>query len=741
MTESEALGKGRSTAERFAALNRIGIALMRELDESRLLHMIAQTARDLTDASFAAFSLRPVDVEGLPLVPAEGNLFYLAAVVGVSPEQEELFRRMPLGGEGLLAPIFRHGVSVRVDDALKLFHPVQEATDRQSKEEARQAAFAFSHGALPSDELRSIGVPRGHPIVRSFLGAPLLDRDQQVRGGLLLGHVEPQRFQAEDEALLVGLAAQAAVAIENARLYRVVQMSAQELNAIFESISDGVTLVDHTGSILRENSTARHLREVLLRCPDAAQVLQALLHEPARRTMEGDSSYEASASIVDDGGETREYIINASPLRRPAGSTGPLLEGKERGTASGAVVVWHDVTEARRLLIERRTHAETEARRALLQLILDELPGSVYLVRGPEARLVLINDAAAHVWGARWPIGQPMQHFLQEHNIRIFSTEGQEMMAEQLATTRAVRQREIVRQHQEVIRQPNGSSLPVLVNAVPVDIEGISLTAQEANKPEQRREPAALVVHQDVTPLKEAERLKDDFIGIAAHELRSPLAVLKGFTQTLLMQTARGNGPALADWQLEALQSIEQASLRMAELIDDLLDVTRLQAGRLALHPLPIDLVALTQRVVRRIRVTTEKHTINVHPHQTYLVVEADPHRIEQVLGNLLNNAIKYSPQGGEIEVTLGEDEQGYGRVSILDHGIGIPLEQQAHIFSRFMRGDNARERGIGGTGLGLYLSRELIEQHGGAIWFESEENKGSTFYITLPLLHEEDDV
>src|SRR5450432_2124622 len=107
--------KSSSMAERFAALNRVGIALMSELDEARLLHMIAETACSLTDATFAAFTLRPLDETGQPVVPSEGHLFYLAAVVGVTSEQEELFRRMPLGGDGLLSPIFRHGIPVLVD--------------------------------------------------------------------------------------------------------------------------------------------------------------------------------------------------------------------------------------------------------------------------------------------------------------------------------------------------------------------------------------------------------------------------------------------------------------------------------------------------------------------------------------------------------------------------------------------------------------------------------------------------
>src|SRR5947209_10665692 len=128
MQPGETTTKQHDMAERYAALSRVGTALMSELDEARLLHLIADTARELTGATFAAFTLRPVDEEGRPLVASEGNLFHLAAVVGVTEEQEELFRRMPLGGEGLLAPIFRHGVSVRVPDALALLQRDRKST-------------------------------------------------------------------------------------------------------------------------------------------------------------------------------------------------------------------------------------------------------------------------------------------------------------------------------------------------------------------------------------------------------------------------------------------------------------------------------------------------------------------------------------------------------------------------------------------------------------------------------------
>jgi PAS domain S-box-containing protein len=240
---------------------------------------------------------------------------------------------------------------------------------------------------------------------------------------------------------------------------------------------------------------------------------------------------------------------------------------------------------------------------------------------------------------------------------------------------------------------------------------------------------------QDITERKESEQQKDDFISIAAHELQNPIAIVRGFAQTLLVHTARGKGPQLAAWQEKALAGLDLAAQRLSSFADDLLDMARLQARQLELHRGPTDLVALVQRVVTRQQMTTELHTLVLIPSVERLVLHVDPRRMEQVLSNLIRNAIKYSPDGGAIEVTIGVDaDTQTALLSVRDHGIGIPARQQAHIFGRFVQADNARASGIAGTGLGLYLCRELVERHGGQIWFESVEGQGSTFFIRLPI-------
>ena len=182
------------------------------------------------------------------------------------------------------------------------------------------------------------------------------------------------------------------------------------------------------------------------------------------------------------------------------------------------------------------------------------------------------------------------------------------------------------------------------------------------------------------------------------------------------------------------LQVVEEEADRLSALASDVIDVSRLQSGRLALKIDELNLVALVRQVVERLQITTKMHVLNLTTDQDALWLRGDRNRLEQVLLNLLGNAIKYTPQGGPIDITVTQTEDGQGaRVSIHDCGIGIPPEQQARLFARFSRARNASAHGITGTGLGLFLCRELIERHGGRIWLESAEGKGSTFAFMLP--------
>ncbi len=509
-----------------------------------------------------------------------------------------------------------------------------------------------------------------------------------------------------------------------------------QLTALIDLAHDAIQVQDPLGRILLWNRGAEELygwtaQEALGR---VAHVLLQTHFPESQAAVDAELERAGSweGELVQTDRQGRALVVDC---RR-------VLIRDEHSHPAAIFVIARDITERRRQeQAQAAVYTETLAQRAFLQELLDALPSGVSVVHGHEARLLLTNHAAASIWGAPWPVGQPMRAFLEERHIRLVEASGRALREDAWATMRALLDGETVLQHQEVIRQPSGASVPVLVNAVPLtSAHWQSLGVQDEQgrgQPGHKgiREPLALVIYQDVRLLKEAEYFKEEFIGITAHELRQPLAVLKVAVGTLLRQTARGHGTKLSSWQQEMLQDLDQATDRLTDLTDDLLDVSRLQAGRLSLQRAVTDLVSLTQRVVKRFQQTASRHHLEFSSDQARLEAEVDTRRIEQVLTNLLTNAVKYSPQGGPVQVTLSTRAAARSvEIRVQDGGIGIPAYQQARIFGRFMRADNAQAAGIGGTGLGLYLCRALVEQHGGQLWFESTEGVGSTFFTTLPL-------
>lgn len=454
---------------------------------------------------------------------------------------------------------------------------------------------------------------------------------------------------------------------------------------------------------------------------------------------------ESRAALETSLSRTGEWEGELTSLRRDGSSilveSRQVLVRDQQGEPLATLEITRDITQRRRQERASQTlHEETLARLSFFQHVLDVLPSSISLVYGPDARLLLTNQAAAQLWGARWQPDQPLLEFVRQHGVLILDERGEPLPPQELAALRALHQGTAVFAQQETICQPGGRQVPIIVHAIPLpSSQVVSGDLLQVRSQRAESEPLALVIHQDVTALKEAEALKDEFIGIAAHELRTPLAVLSGYAEMLLRQTARGHGPELALWQQEALVAIKEATTSLVTLTEDLLDVTRLQAGRLHLQRIATNLVPLIRRIVAKLQHTTTRHTLLFEASSPQLVATIDPSRIEQVLSNLIGNAIKYSPRGGEIQLVLQEEPGAQSLcLSVQDSGIGIPRHQHAQIFGRFVRAENAQIEGISGTGLGLYLSRELVERHGGQLWFESEEGEGSTFFLRLPRLSSE---
>ena len=235
----------------------------------------------------------------------------------------------------------------------------------------------------------------------------------------------------------------------------------------------------------------------------------------------------------------------------------------------------------------------------------------------------------------------------------------------------------------------------------------------------------------DITELRGVERMKTEFVASVSHELRTPLTSIKGFIRTLLDDT---DGYYDRDTQVEFYQIIDQECDRLVRLINDLLNVSRIEAGRaLELNLKPVELGKLIAKVVTSQESYTTRHQLEMDVPADLPTVIADEDKIDQVLTNLINNAIKYSPDGGVVLVsarTAGHDVE----VSVKDHGLGIPAEHLDKIFARFHRVEGGDARRAGGTGIGLYLVKHLVEAHGGRIRVTSDVGKGSTFTFAIPL-------
>ncbi len=256
-----------------------------------------------------------------------------------------------------------------------------------------------------------------------------------------------------------------------------------------------------------------------------------------------------------------------------------------------------------------------------------------------------------------------------------------------------------------------------------------------------------VAVLNDITASKQIEKLKDEFVSVVSHELRTPLTAIKGYTQHLIRRLERrikrpsqeplpkgiaNTTEQPESYDLRSLHIVQGQAEHLERLVNDLLDLSRVQWGNLHLHVENFYLVNVLAEIIQSTQASAEQHTIflDIQVQDTQIV--ADKARVEQVVGNVLDNAVKYSPQGGQITVRLAELEGDY-LVSIIDQGIGINPEYLDHIFERFYRVRNVASRQFSGIGLGLYVTRAIIEQHGGRIWVTNNQGLGCTFSFTLP--------
>jgi signal transduction histidine kinase len=531
--------------------------------------------------------------------------------------------------------------------------------------------------------------------------------------------------------------------------------------AVLDHVADGVTVQDAGGRLVYANAAAA----AALGFASAAEMVAvphgdllthfSILDEtgvpiptaqlPGRRALAGEAEAEMTVRfrILATGAE------HWSSLRAT-----PILDAE--GRVRGVVNVWHDVTELMRNEATQRLLADAGAALAA-SLDVEATLAAVARMAVPALAdwcVVFLADEDRRIRRVELAAADPVREALLRQIQDRFppAWDGPLPAARAIRTGQAIISPETNTSwlaeyiDDEEYRQMAGEIGLRSALAVPLAARGRTLGAlsfgaatpgrfgpHEVAVAEELARRAALAVDNArlYTEAQAAVAARDRFLSIAAHELRTPIAVTKAFAELLARERAKGD---LSPERVAHLVGrIVGGAERLDRLTNDLLDVARLRLGQLPLRPEPIDLAALTSGVAERYRDRVAgTHQVIVTAEAPCPVI-ADPDRIEQVLVNLLENGLKYSPAGGAIRVTVEPEGEGT-RVSVTDEGIGLPPGAAEAIFEPFGRAANAAESGIPGLGLGLYIGRSFVERHGGRIWAESAgEARGTTVSFWLP--------
>ncbi len=293
-----------------------------------------------------------------------------------------------------------------------------------------------------------------------------------------------------------------------------------------------------------------------------------------------------------------------------------------------------------------------------------------------------------------------------------------------------IRHSELEEAIHEAIKTGKRSTFDLILPFSPQKIFEVNvIPVSHASNGEATDTGGAIAVFHEISRLKELERIRQDFVANVSHELRTPLTTIKGYTETLL------DGMVKEEVALGFLRVIQKHTDRLTKIVEDLLMLSKIESREFQLNLEPLPLADVLEDVLELVDENAKKHQVTLLKTDlpNSLFVRADRNYLEQILVNLLDNAIKYNRKGGKILISAILNSQNEVEVAIRDNGIGIPQEDLHRIFERFYRVDKGRSKELGGTGLGLSIVKHLVQAQGGRVWAESQLGKGSTFYFTLP--------
>jgi len=566
--------------------------------------------------------------------------------------------------------------------------------------------IAASREPMILEELSEVDVwsPVLRERVRSLMGVPLLVEGRLI-GVVQAGSFEFRRFTEDDLRLLQMVADRVALVIERARAEEALRENQDRLKRSQEIAhlgsweldlaTDTLTWSDEVYRIFGlQPQQFKATYEAFLEAvhPEDRAAVDAAYSGSLR---EGRDSYEIEHRIVRKAtGEIRYVHEKAEHIR------------DEHGRIVRSIGMVHDITERRR--------AEQERERALAQLdaIISSIADGI-TVYDTEGRTIRVNPAGERMMGyTPEELALPIEELAKL--LRLEKADGKPFRWDELPVARALRG-ETVSGVTMVVRRPPDRVIWTQVSAAPIRLRDGQLLG-------------AVASYSDITQLHELQEQQESLLNTVSHDLRSPLTSIQGNAQLLLRQlkSTEENGRVI-----RGVETIATAARRMNAMIQELVDMARIGVGALPLEKTPTALPEFLRELVERLGPAMDLDRARLDIPSGFPEVCVDPDQLERILTNLLSNALKYSPPDTEVRVTA-KKQDGTVQLSVIDQGVGIPPEDQQQLFQRYYRARGTRK--TEGVGLGLYITRMLVEAHGGRIWVESQPGRGSTFSFTLPV-------